>query len=107
MLLQRANAALRLPRVTDGPAVLDQVQVQSIMESQRDGRSEYVVRLVRGGILRNPPQPFRHTEDVRVDRKRRSYGLQLYAIWWMRLEIGSNAIIWIDSFAQAQPGRPK
>ncbi len=91
-VLQRASLALGAARVANGPPMLDEVEMQAIVEAGRDKRGEQLVRLFDSRVLRNPAEPARDAENVRVDRKRRKYGLQLYGIWSTRLEIGSNRL---------------
>ncbi len=72
--------------------MLDQVEMQTIIEPGWNERAQEIVRLFDRGAFRNPAQPPRDAKNMRVDGKRRKYGLQLYGIWWTRLEIWSNRL---------------
>ncbi len=61
--------------------MLDQIEMQAIVEPGRNAGGEQIVRLFHARIGRNPAEPARHAENVRVDRKPGRCRLQLYAIW--------------------------
>jgi hypothetical protein len=78
---ERASLALGLLRMADSPSMLDQVEMQTIIEPGWNERAQEIVRLFDRGAFRNPAQPPRDAKNMRVDGKRRKYGLQLYGIW--------------------------
>jgi hypothetical protein len=78
---ERASLALRLLSMANRPAVLDQVEMQAIVQPRRDEGGEQIVRPFHARVGRNPAKPARDAKDMRIDRKGRRYGSQLYGIW--------------------------
>ncbi len=69
LLLQRANLTLGSARFAYRAPVRDEVEMERIVEVRGNKRFEENVRLLAGGLLRNPAQALRHTKDVGVYRK--------------------------------------
>ncbi len=59
--------------MTDGPPVLDEIEMQAIIEAGQDEGGEQFMRLFHGRVWRDPAEPARYAKDVGVDRKRRRY----------------------------------
>ncbi len=68
---ERASVALWLPRVADGPPMLDEIEMQAIVEPRWDERGEEIVRLFHVDVLWNPAEAAHDAKDVGVDRKER------------------------------------
>ncbi len=59
----------------------DEVEVERIIEFRWNECFEDFVRLLAGGFLRNPTEPFGHAKNMRVYRKPGQDGSKVYRIY--------------------------